>query len=122
MAGAGVVRVNPAYTTQICSVCGQKVPKTLADRIHKCPIWGVKLDRDYNSSIVIRERGIEKEELIHLTGGRVGATRAYACGEGNGGAFPERSASYPSVKQKSPYGSSGWGDNPLPEAQSLRAE
>lgn len=38
MAGARVVRVNPAYTTQICSICGQKVPKTLADRIHKCPI------------------------------------------------------------------------------------
>jgi len=122
MAGARVVRVNPAYTTQICSVCGQKVPKTLADRIHKCPICGVELDRDYNSSIVIRKRGIEKEGLTHLTGDRVGATRTYACGEGNGGALSERSASYPSLKQESPYGSSGWGDNPLPEAPSVRAE
>ncbi len=120
--GARVVRVNPAYTTQICSVCGQKVPKTLADRIHKCPVCGVELDRDYNSSIVIRERGIEKEGLTHLTGGRVGATRTYACGEGNGGALPKGSVSYPSLKQESPCGSSGWGDNPLPEASSVRAE
>lgn len=127
MAGARVVRVNPAYTTQICSVCGQKVPKTLADRIHKCPVCGVELDRDYNSSIVIRERGIEKEGLTHLTGGRVGATRTDACGEGNGGVsalnFPNSAEiSYPSLKQESPCGSSGWGNNPLPEAPSVRAE
>lgn len=122
MAGARVVRVNPAYTTQICSVCGQKVPKTLADRIHKCPVCGVELDRDYNSSIVIRERGIEKEGLTHLTGGRVGATRTEACGEGNGGALLKGSVSYPSLKQESPCGSSGWGDNPLPEVPSVRAE
>ena len=122
MAGARVVRVNPAYTTQICSVCGQKVSKTLADRIHKCPVCGIELDRDYNSSIVIRERGIEKEGFTHLTGGRVGATRTEACGEGNGGALPQGSVSYPSLKQESPCGSSGWGNNPLPEAPSVRAE
>ena len=108
MAGARVVRVNPAYTTQTCSVCGQKVPKTLADRIHKCPVCGVELDRDYNSSIVIRKRGIEKEGHTHLTGGRVGATRTHACGEGTGGTLPKGSVSYPSLKQESPCGSSGW--------------
>ena len=117
MAGARVVRVNPAYTTQICSVCGQKVPKTLADRIHKCPVCRVELDRDYNASV-----NILKEGLTHLTGGRVGATQTYVCGEGNGGALPKGSASYPSLKQESPCGSSGWGDNPLPEAPSVRAE
>ncbi len=90
MAGARVVKVNPAYTTQICSICGHKVPKTLADRTHKCPRCGIELDRDYNASIVIDKRGIEKEGLTHLTGGRVGATRTYACGEGTGGAFPKR--------------------------------
>ena len=117
MAGARVVRVNPAYTTQICSVCGQKVPKTLADRIHKCPVCGIELDRDYNASVNILKKG-----LTHLTGGRVGATRTYACGEGTGGALPQGSASYPSLKQESPCGSSGWGNNPLPEAPSVRAE
>jgi len=60
--------------------------------------------------------------FTHLTGGRVGATRTYACGEGNGGALPQGSASYPSLKQESPCGSSGWGNNPLPEAPSVRAE
>jgi len=78
--------------------------------------------KDYNSSIVIRERGIEKEGPTHLMGGRVGATRTYACGEGNGGALFSGSVSYPSLKQESPCGSSGWGDNPLPEAPSVRAE
>ncbi len=117
MAGARVVRVNPAYTTQICSVCGQKVPKTLADRIHKCPNCGVELDRDYNASVNILKRG-----FTHLTGGRVGATRTYACGEGYGGALPKGSVSYPSLKQESPCGSPGWGDSPLPEAPSVRAE
>jgi len=111
------VRVNPAYTTQIWVVCRQKVPKTLADRIHKCPICGVELDRDYNASV-----NIPKEGLTHLTGGRVGATRTYAYGESNGRALPERSVSYPSLNQESPCGSSGWGDNPLPEAPSVRAE
>jgi len=117
MAGARVIRVNPAYTTQICSVCGQKVPKTLADRIHKCPVCGIELDRDYNASVNILKKG-----LTHLTGGRVGATRTYACGEGTGGALPQGSASYPSLKQESPCGSFGWGNNLLPEAPSVRAE
>jgi len=56
-----------------------------------------------------------------FTGGG-GATRIYACGEGAGGALPEGSVSYSSLKQEFPCGSSGWGDNPLPEALSVRAE
>jgi len=106
MAGARVVRVNPAYTTQTCSVCGQKVPKTLADRIHKCPVCGVELDRDYNASI-----NILKEGFTHLTGGRVGATRTYACGEGSG-ALLKGSVSYPSLKQETQTGLLG--GEPIP--------
>jgi putative transposase len=99
MAGARVVRVNPAYTSQKCSVCGHKVPKTLADRIHKCPICGVELDRDYNASV-----NILKEGFTHLTSGRVGATRTYACGEGTGGVSSKEGISYPSLKQESQAG------------------
>ncbi|HHJ63426.1 MAG TPA: transposase, partial [Aquifex aeolicus] len=40
MAGARVVKVNPFYTTQDCSVCGFRVPKTLAQRLHECPECG----------------------------------------------------------------------------------
>ena len=99
MAGARVVRVNPAYTSQKCSVCGHKVPKTLADRIHKCPICGVELDRDYNASV-----NILKEGFTHLTSGRVGATQANACGEGTGGVSSKEGISYPSLKQESQVG------------------
>ncbi len=50
VAGARVVRVNPSYTTQDCSVCSFRVPKTLAERLHKCPECGTELNRDYNAS------------------------------------------------------------------------
>ncbi len=94
MAGARVVRVDPFYTTQDCSVCGFRVPKILAQRLHKCPECGVVMDRDYNASVNILQKG-----LVRLKGGRVGATQAKACGEGE----------EPSLKQESPCGSSGWG-------------
>jgi putative transposase len=103
MAGARVVRVDPSYTTQDCSLCGFRVPKTLAERFHECPGCGVVMDRDYNASVNILRKG-----LAHLTGGRVGATRTYACGEGTGGATSREVVSHPSMKQESPCGSSGW--------------
>lgn len=56
--GSHVIKVNPAYTTQICSSCGRKVPKSLHDRIHTCPFCGTILDRDYNASINILKRGL----------------------------------------------------------------
>ena len=93
MAGARVVRVDPSYTTQECSVCGFRVPKTLAERLHECPECGAIMDRDYNASVNILKKG-----LTHLTGGRVGATPTHACGEGG----------KPLMKQESPCGSSGW--------------
>lgn len=38
--GRRVVKVSPAYTSQIFSGCGQLVNKTLAERTHKCPEYG----------------------------------------------------------------------------------
>ncbi|NEQ77164.1 MAG: transposase [Okeania sp. SIO2C9] len=32
-----VIKVNPNHTSQNCSNCGQKVPKTLSVRTHCCP-------------------------------------------------------------------------------------
>ncbi len=127
MAGVKVVKVDAAYTTQECSYCGLKVPKTLAERMHKCPRCGIELDRDYNASIVIDKRGIEKEGLTHLTGGRGGAPRTYACGEGTGEVSSKEETSYPSLKQESPCGSSGWSNSRqrvvfLPEVPSVRVE
>ncbi len=68
MVGAKVIEVNPAYTTQDCSVCGFRVPKTLAERLHKCPNCGAIMDRDYNASVNILQKG-----LAYLNGGRDGA-------------------------------------------------
>jgi putative transposase len=42
--------VNPAYTSQDCSRCGQRVPKPLSERVHVCPCCGLVLDRDVNAA------------------------------------------------------------------------
>jgi putative transposase len=48
-AGTQVVKVNPAYTSQICSSCGTIDRKELSDRIHSCSC-GCILDRDVNAA------------------------------------------------------------------------
>lgn len=58
-----VVDVDPYNTTVECSKCSNKVPKTLAIRIHECDVCGVVLDRDHNSSMVIDDRGCTLLEL-----------------------------------------------------------
>jgi putative transposase len=50
--------VDPRYTSQICSGCGSFVPKTLAERVHRCSCCGVVLDRDVNAARNILRKGI----------------------------------------------------------------
>ena len=57
-AGRLTVAVNPSGTTQNCSDCGEKVPKTLADRWHSCPFCLLELDRDINAAINIKNLGV----------------------------------------------------------------
>ncbi len=57
-AGRLAVAVNPSGTTQNCSGCGEKVPKTLADRWHSCPHCGTELDRDLNAAINIKNTAL----------------------------------------------------------------
>jgi len=38
-------------STQLCSGCGEYVPKTLGDRTHVCPHCGLILDRDLNAAM-----------------------------------------------------------------------
>ena len=66
-AGGEVVLVNPKNTSQNCSGCGNKVPKTLKDREHICPYCGLEMDRDLNASINILNRA--------------GTARINACGD-----------------------------------------
>jgi putative transposase len=49
-AGRLLVRVDPAGTTQRCSRCGAHVPKTLAQREHRCTACGLVLGRDLNAA------------------------------------------------------------------------
>jgi putative transposase len=50
--------VNPNGTSQNCSGCGTKVPKTLSDRLHACPECGLTLDRDHNAAINIKHLAV----------------------------------------------------------------
>lgn len=54
-AGRVLVKVDPRGTSQTC-VCGQCVPKTLADRWHNCPACGLSAGRDVVSAQVILQR------------------------------------------------------------------
>lgn len=55
-AGKQVLVVNPNGTSQICSRCKQRTPKSLADRWHECPFCGLSIHRDHNSAIEIEDR------------------------------------------------------------------
>ena len=58
------IAVNPAYTSQKCSSCGEVVKKSLSTRTHVCSC-GCELDRDHNAAINILERALG-------TGGHLG--------------------------------------------------
>ena len=51
--GVHLVKVNPHNTSQNCSGCGTKVPKTLSVRLHQCPKCSLEMDRDENAAINI---------------------------------------------------------------------
>ena len=51
------VSVNPQYTSQNCSSCGEVVKKTLSTRTHVC-LCGCVLDRDENAARNILHRGL----------------------------------------------------------------
>ena len=52
-----VVAVPPAYTSQDCSGCGTRVPKSLSVRTHVCTSCGLVLDRDANAARNIQATG-----------------------------------------------------------------
>ncbi|NEO52701.1 MAG: IS200/IS605 family element transposase accessory protein TnpB [Okeania sp. SIO3B5] len=58
--GVPVVAVEPAYTSQNCSNCGEIVVKTLSTRTHKCPHCGYSADRDKNAAINILKSALKQ--------------------------------------------------------------
>ena len=57
-AGKSVVFVDPRNTSQICSGCGALVHKDLSERVHVCPVCGLRLDRDHNAALNILTLGL----------------------------------------------------------------
>ncbi len=55
--GRITIAVNPQYTSQECSSCGEVVKKSLSTRTHVCSC-GCVLDRDHNAAINILSRGL----------------------------------------------------------------
>jgi putative transposase len=55
-AGRTLMKVDPKFTSQVCSGCGQVRKKDLSERWHSCDC-GAELDRDVNAAINILERG-----------------------------------------------------------------
>jgi putative transposase len=57
--GVHLVKVSPHNTTQDCSGCGIKVPKTLSVRLHECHKCGLEMDRDENAAINILHKALK---------------------------------------------------------------
>ncbi|MCM0592753.1 MAG: RNA-guided endonuclease InsQ/TnpB family protein [Gloeotrichia echinulata DVL01] len=66
------VAVNPQYSSQECSSCGEIVKKTLSTRTHLCKC-GCVMDRDENAARIILSRGL----------GTVGHTGTFALDASN---------------------------------------
>ncbi len=62
-AGRTVLTVNPKYTSQLCSSCGQVRKKELSERWHSCDC-GAELDRDHNAAINILRLGQSRQACV----------------------------------------------------------
>jgi len=58
-AGKKIVAVNPAYTSQTCSRCGERHKLKLSDRIFHCPCCDFSMCRDQNAAINILGLGLQ---------------------------------------------------------------
>ncbi len=68
-AGKRVEAVDPAYTSQECSGCGERIFKSLSVRTHVCTTCGLVLDRDENAAKNIQWRGQRLRGLAGLPAG-----------------------------------------------------
>jgi putative transposase len=70
--GVRVVNLSPYSTSQDCSGCGAKVPKTLSIRLHECHRCGLQMDRDENAARNILDRALNEVGLILSARGGLG--------------------------------------------------
>ena len=59
-AGIQFVTVDPKYTSQDCSRCGQRNPGPTPARIYRCCGCGLEMDRDVNAAKNVLRRGLAK--------------------------------------------------------------
>ena len=81
-AGVGFVKVDPAYTTQDCSLCGLRVPKLLGARYHRCPQCRVRLLRAVNAARNVLRLGLASAAGGKLAGAQEGSLLTEADGPG----------------------------------------
>jgi IS605 OrfB family transposase len=55
--GFVIKKVNPAYTSQTCSKCGNVHKESRQGEIYECVNCGIKIDADYNAALNILHRG-----------------------------------------------------------------
>jgi putative transposase len=58
-AGKRVIKVNPAYTSQTCSNCGNRQKLKLSDRVYHCSCCGLSIQRDHNAALNILTLGMQ---------------------------------------------------------------
>ncbi len=63
-AGKRVIAVPAYYTSQDCSGCGERVPKSMSTRTHVCPSCGLVLDRDANAAKNILRAGQARQGAV----------------------------------------------------------
>ena len=63
--GCHVVQVDPRGTSTECAACGVETRKPLWMREHSCPACGFELDRDWNASLNVLSRGLDKLGVVH---------------------------------------------------------
>ena len=64
--GIELIRVLPAYTSQICSVCGFSHGDNRKAEKFLCLKCGAKMDADYNASINILHRGVYSPPVTNI--------------------------------------------------------
>lgn len=72
-------RFDPS--SQICSHCGHRQKLSLDERVYNCPECGLKIDRDVNAAMNIRDFAIFRT----LRKNTVATTGINACGDGSSG-------------------------------------
>jgi putative transposase len=87
-AGRTFERVDPRYTSQICSKCGHRQKTPLAVRVYECARCGFVVGRDHNSAINIDRAGQARinargERQRSLKRERVSRTQSESQRDGN---------------------------------------